>query len=330
MAFRGISIPKSFLWFCDCGLFREVRLLEDRRPEARADFQLELSTKGRAAYERAAQALPKGDVQKVEDTFNAACAPERERLAQVRFQCSGNERGVLEGRIFLESAGRREAREFLRVVEEFKAASLRRAVANAHRGPRPKLVEVEFVGGSENEDEYDPLQAPEDLYVVVELPRHASPGKLAPIRSRSRGYAPRADGRALAEIVVGEVQRELPPGTDLKTAVERVTGLLEHPSEHPALDQPVHPFLEETMRAYASEPIRLVSATDRPMLIEAFTAFFDQRLSYAKIARRLNEKGYKSDQGKLFSAALAEHIVIQALLMVGAWELKETTVETDS
>jgi hypothetical protein len=109
--------------------------------------------------------------------------------------------------------------------------------------------------------------------------------------------------------------------------VELVVELLEHPDRHPSLGGPAGEFLEELRMLYYSEPIRLVPPEREPMLREAAAVFFEG-LSFAKIAKRLNEKGYKSDQGKPFSAALAEHVVIQALLMLGAWGITETEVDT--
>jgi hypothetical protein len=320
MAYRGLSIPKSYLWFRDSGLFEVVRLLKDRRREARADFSLELSAKGIAAYERKAKKLPSADIKRAEDVLKTAIARERECPEPAWSELS------LEQRV----EALPEARELRVLVEEFKRKALRNVIGNTYRGPRPKLVEIELVGWPDDEDEYEPLQAPEGMYVVVELPRRAGPGKFGPGAERVRGYAPHADGHALAEIVVREVQKELSPGEDPKAAVKRVADMLEHPSQQPSLSKPSHPFLEETMRAYASEPIRLVPEEQKPMLLDAYSAFFNERLSYEEIAQRLNDKGYRSIQGKPFARALIENIVIQSLLMVGALEFKGNTIKTGS
>lgn len=329
MALRGVSFLQSFLWFRDCGLFKEVRPLMDRREEARAEFNLSLSANGRAAYERTARALPNENVKRAEDTFRAAIAPERERLAQARSQLFGGQLRRLEGKILLAIEGRPEARELRRAVEEFKKLAARKLVANAHKGPRPRLVEIEFVGQPDHEDEYDLLQAPEDLYVVVELPRRVDPGRLKLVGERPRGYAPAADVHALAEKLIARFHTELPPGASGERTVELLVEMLEHPGRHPNLSGEAAELLEELRMLYYSEPIRLVPPEHKPTLREAAAAY-SEGLSFAKIAQRLNGKGYKSDQGKPFSAALAEHVVIQALLMLGAWGITETEVDTDS
>jgi len=319
VALRGISITKTFLWFRGCGLFKEVGLLKDRRGEARADFGLSLSARGRATYEEEAKKLRSEDVERAEVMLKTAIASVREGPA-----LAGSRLG-LEQRV----EALPEAQALRRAVEEFRKFALRKIIANASSGPRPKLAEIEFVGWSDgdDEDEYDPLQAPRELYVVVELPRHAGTGKPRPGKERVRGYAPEASTHALAEKFADRFQKGLPPGTDRKRAVELVVELLEHPDRHPSLGGPAGEFLEELRMLYYSEPIRLVPPEREPMLREAAAVFFEG-LSFAKIAKRLNEKGYKSDQGKPFSAALAEHVVIQALLMLGAWGITETEVDT--
>jgi hypothetical protein len=323
LALRGISIPKSFLWFRDCSLFGDVRLLDDRRSEARADFQLELSAKGTAAYEREARRVPREDIAQAERAVKAAFHRRLKDSSHGDVWLTGEQR----------IAALPEANDLWELVTKFRETAIRKVIANAHRGPRPKLVKIEFGGESVGDDEYDPLRAPKDLYIVVDLPRRADPpGGTQPGPRRLVGYAPAVNERAIEKMILEKYPKKpesVGDGEDSEAAVGPDVGVLEDLALRPDLSEPDRQLVQTFMMHLASEPVRLVPTKHRPMLAEAFTAFME-RLSYAKIAQRLNEKGYRSQHGMMFSAPLAEHVVIQALLMLGASEFGEFALETDS
>jgi hypothetical protein len=307
LTFRGLSIPRSFLWFCDCGLFEHVRLVADRRSQARADFELEVSDKGVAAYERVAKSMPRDALTKAEVALKAAL--ERRRRQGAQLEMSDVERLA-------------EAKELRRLVEDFRTEALRNAVANAFRGPRPKLVEIGFV--SVEEDEYDEMEAPSLVSVAVALPMKAEAGTPNLGAERFHGYAPAGTPRALAQICVDRFPQDFPPKMGKERAVELCAEAIEGSELNPDFGLQAKEFLAQARMAYFSEPVRQVPAEHEPMLREVAAAFTQERLSFAKIAERLNEKGYVSVMGKLFSSALAEHVVIQSLLMLGAVGMMET------
>ena len=183
-----------------------------------------------------------------------------------------------------------------------------------------------------DDDEYDPLQAPKDVYVVVELPRSVDPEGTRPGPRRLLGYAPAANEKVIERLILEKYPKKPASdddGEDSEAAAGPDVGVLEDLALRPDLSEADRQLVQQFMMRLASEPMRRVPAKHRPMLAEAFTAFME-RLSYAKIAARLNEEGYRSEQGVMFSASLAEHVVIQALLMLGASDFGELALETDS
>lgn len=284
-----------------------MRLVADRRSQARADFELEVSDKGVAAYERVAKSMPRDALTKAEVALKAAIARRRGQGAQL--EISDIERLA-------------ESKELRRLVEDFRTEALRNAVANTFRGPRPKLVEIGFV--SVEEDEYDEMEAPSLVSVAVALPMKAEAGTPNLGAERFHGYAPAGTPRSFAQICVDRFPQDFPPKMGKERAVELCVEAIEGSELNPDFGLQAKEFLAQARMAYFSEPVRQVPAEHEPMLREVAAAFTQERLSFAKIAERLNEKGYVSVMGKLFSSALAEHVVIQSLLMLGAVGMRET------
>jgi hypothetical protein len=299
LASRGLSIPKTFLWFYDCGLFESVRLVKDRRKEARADFELGLSEKAIEICKRVAKPMPQNTLTDAEDALRAAIDRERMHREQAgKPPISPAEVKVL-----------REAQRLHELEEELRIGPFRKAIANISKGPRPKLVEIDFI----DQDE---------IYVVVELPRQAHPGRPKLGSERFRGYAPEGTANALAQSAVKKFfPRQFPADMGRERAIELCTIEIESPEhgESAGFSPRLKEYLMQMSMIYSSEPVRLVPRKHKRMLLDVAAWFLKDGLGMAEIAVRLNEKGYTSEQGKKFSPALAEHVVIQSLSILGTW-----------
>jgi hypothetical protein len=250
--------------------------------------------------------MPRETLVEAEGALKAAIDRERSRRAEARLtEASPSDIKALP-----------EAQRVTASVAEFRKRVLRTTISNAHKGPRPKLVEIEFIGLEE--DDYDPTEAPLEVCVVVQLPRQANLRNPKRGKERLRGYAPLGTPSALVQTFMKRFPDKMPLGEEQDGVKKLLVGRLESTDLDFDTKTPADEFWQELVMTYASENMRLVSREHEPLLREAAKEFM-RGLSFAKIAMHLNEKGYTSATGRPFSAPLAEHVVIQALLMLGAW-----------